>query len=318
MTQRGATLFGCAIRVCCIGGVSTHPDYRKLGLASACFDDAAAKALRDGVDVMIVSGDRNLYRMRGCLPVGADKRYSLASDSMPAALDALSGGVSAERMIEAELPAVMECYRHEAVRFRRPLEDYRHALQSGWVMNRAAHFIVLRKNGAFRGYVILRGVEPNAQATLGEFAGDRHAILAALPRLMRDYALASLSFQALAHDSLLASLCAEVGLEGTPVSASGTVKLIHFPQLMERMRPRFEELIGAKTAASLRFGQEGEGYRFALGDSEIVLDRDTATYAVFGTLEGLPPAVQNLEGDLGEALRAILPLPTLWYGINYV
>src|SRR5436305_8911342 len=44
MTQSGAALFGCPIRVACIGGVCTHPDYRKLGLASACFDDAARKA----------------------------------------------------------------------------------------------------------------------------------------------------------------------------------------------------------------------------------------------------------------------------------
>src|SRR5690349_14051371 len=52
MTQSGAVLFGRPIRVACIGGVCTHPDYRKQGLASACFDAAFQKARADGVDIM--------------------------------------------------------------------------------------------------------------------------------------------------------------------------------------------------------------------------------------------------------------------------
>ena len=48
MIQRDASLFGCRVRVGCIGAVSTHPDYRRRGLASACFDDALRKAGQDG------------------------------------------------------------------------------------------------------------------------------------------------------------------------------------------------------------------------------------------------------------------------------
>src|SRR5438045_4062433 len=40
MSERNAVLFGCPIKVCCIGGVGTLPEYRGKGLASACFDDA--------------------------------------------------------------------------------------------------------------------------------------------------------------------------------------------------------------------------------------------------------------------------------------
>ncbi len=43
MTVRDASLFGCRIKVCCIGAVSTDPEYCGQGLASACFDDARAK-----------------------------------------------------------------------------------------------------------------------------------------------------------------------------------------------------------------------------------------------------------------------------------
>jgi predicted N-acetyltransferase YhbS len=318
MMQRGASVFGLPIRVCCIGAVSTHPDYRNLGLASACFDDAAAKAHRDGVDVMIVSGDRHLYQSRGCLNVGCDQTYRISSDSIPAALAAGAGRVTVETMAADELPLVMDCYRREPVRYLRSPEDYHRALESGQVTDPKSDCVVIRERGAFRGYAVVRRPGPNGNAWLIEFAGDRHAVLAALPGLLELYNAASIGFHGMGYDMLLQSLCANIGLQGTPCTTHGTFKLINFPQLMERMRPRMEELVGTKTAAKLRFGHSEAGYTFALGDEEFTTDRDTATYAVFGTPNGLPQAVRELPGPLGDVLRTILPLPTLHYGINYV
>ncbi|HLJ56386.1 MAG TPA: GNAT family N-acetyltransferase, partial [Chthonomonadaceae bacterium] len=83
MTQRNAILYDCRIRTACIGGVCTLPEYRKQGLASACFDDALRKARAEGVDLMIVSGDRNLYRMRGCVHVGGDTEYEIGRHAVP-------------------------------------------------------------------------------------------------------------------------------------------------------------------------------------------------------------------------------------------
>src|SRR5438128_8553348 len=54
MIQRDAALYGCRIKVCCIGTVCTYEEHRGKGYASACFDDATRKAIVDGVDVMIV------------------------------------------------------------------------------------------------------------------------------------------------------------------------------------------------------------------------------------------------------------------------
>jgi predicted N-acetyltransferase YhbS len=318
MTERGAVLFGCPIQVGCIGGVCTHPDCRNQGLASACFDDALRKAREDGVDVMIVSGDRNLYRMRGCVHVGNDLGFRIAQEAIPAVLEEMAARVTVEVMADDELPRVMDCYRAEPVRFVRPPDDYRYARKSGWVMNRQSDFLVLREGGAFRGYVIARQPDADGSASLAEFAGDRHAILAALPPILRRCRLTSLGFQVLRHDALMRSLCEQAGLQGSPHTTPGTVTLINFPQLMERMRPRFAELLGARAASRLRFRQEEERYSFALGDEEFITERADAARLLFGTLEGLPQAVQGQQGALGEALRTILPLPTLWYGINYV
>lgn len=318
MTEGGALLHGCPIRVACIGGVCTLPEYRKSGLASACFDDALRKAHRDGVDIMIVSGDRNLYRMRGCVHVGGDLHFELVTGELPADLKEQEARVTVDVMTEAELPLVMESYRAEPVRFLRSPEDYAHALQSVRVMDRPSDFLVVRERGEFRGYLIAPrpGVEGKPQ--VAEFAGDRHAILAALPQVLRRCGRNSVGFTALRHDFLLRSLCDQAGLQGTPRTTPGTVTLVNFPQFMERMRPHFVERLGRHVASRLRFRQEAERYLFAFDEQELNTDRAEAARLLFGTPEGLPSSVGNLDTPLGETLRAVLPLPTLWYGINYV
>ncbi len=317
MTERRAILLGCPVSVACIGGVSTHPEFRKRGLASACFDDARRKARDDGVDYMIVSGDRNLYRMRGCVHVGSDRAFTVSQNEIPAGLTRRSASVTVEVMTDSELPRVMECYRGEPVRFARPPDDYLHVLESGWVMNRPSDFLVVREQGVFRGYIIAARPRDDGKVGIAEFAGDRHSILAALPQILKRYGAMRVEFQALRHDALMRSLCEREGLEGSPRATAGTVTLINFPQLMERIRPLADEMLGARLATRLQFRQEEERFVFAMGDEELITDRSGAAQLLFGTVDRLPAAAGQT-GDLGFALRTFLPLPTLWYGINYV
>lgn len=317
MTEGGAVLHGCPIQVACIGGVCTLPEYRKQGLASACFDDAFRKAHRDGVDLMIVSGDRNLYRMRGCVHVGGDLHVDLTLDSLPADLEERAAHVTVEVMTEEEEPLVWNCYRAEPVRFVRSPEDYYRALQSVRVMDRPSDFLVVREGGAFRGYLIAPqpGVEEKPQ--VAEFAGDRHAILAALPHVLRRCGRNRLGFTALSHDLLMHSLCKQAGLQGTQRTTPGTVTLVNFPQFMERMRPYLMETLGRQTASRLRFRQDGERYLFAFEKEEFVTDHAGAARLLFGARPNdgftqLSLAVEGLHWG------RLLPLPTLWYGINYV
>lgn len=317
MTERYASLFGCRIQVCCIGAVSTLPEYRGKGLASACFDDAVNKAYRDGVDVMIVSGDRHLYRQRGCLRVGRDMAFTLTPETIPQIANPAEQTITLAEAGEEDFARIRECYRQEPVRFLRPTEDYGYARQSRFVMNRATDFLALRAGNDFRGYVMIPQPGADRRGSLSEFAGDRYAILTALPELFRRYNLSSLGWQVQRHDSLFQSLCESAGLTGEPRPTPGTVKLIHYPQLMERMRPYWEEKIGRKEAARLAFWQEEERYGIRLGEDEFVTDRDTMTRLLFGTLEGTELEAGSAP-NLAQTLNALLPLPTLWYGINYV
>jgi hypothetical protein len=183
-------------------------------------------------------------------------------------------------------------------------------------MNRPAEFLVVREDGAFRGYLIVGQRGENVRAV--EFGGDRHALLAALPTVYRRCGERSLGWQVSAHDTLFRNLCTAAGLPGTPVGVPGTVKLINFPQLMERMRSYWEERLGTHDAARLSFYQRGDEYGFRFGADELTLGRDDATRLLFGTTEGGETQLIEGPGALSEVLAMILPLPCLWYGMNYV
>lgn len=316
MIEREASLFGCPIGVCCIGAVATYKEYRGQGLASACFDDAVQKAYQDGVDLMIVSGDRGLYRMRGCLRVGNGRDFNLTADTLTGFKDLPV--VTVETMTEEALSQMRETYRREPVRFLRPLEDYQYAWQSGFVMNQYVDFLAVRADGGYSGYLVLQRPNEYQWAAIAEFAGDRRAILAALPQIFTRYKVEGLGWHVPQHDTLFRALCEGAGLQGEPASTSGTYKLIHFTQLMQRLRPRWEELLGRKEAAKLNFAQDEDRYVFRLGKEELVTDRDTATRLLFGTVEGEEARGVEGHGALTEALKTILPLPGLWYGLNYV
>jgi predicted N-acetyltransferase YhbS len=122
MIQRPATLFGCATRVGGIGAVGTLAAYRGSGLAGACFDDAARKARRDGVDLLLVSGDRSLYRRRGCLRVGDDVSFTLTAATSSGSDSPLV--VSLEPLADADLPQARRIYQQEPVRLLRPPSDW--------------------------------------------------------------------------------------------------------------------------------------------------------------------------------------------------
>ena len=315
MTTRRASFFGCSVQVGCIGAVATHPEYRGQGLASRCFDDAVQKAFTDGTDLLLVSGNRALYRRAGCLHAPCGETFTLTAEDAP---PSANPAVTIAAMTEADLPLVREWYRREPVRFLRPAEDYDRAFACGVVMNRPSQFLVVRENGDVRGYLIVGQRDGEARARVAEFAGDRHALLAALPAVLQHANASALGWQVPGHDVLLRALCGDAGLSGTPATSPGTIKVINFPQLMERLRPRWEELLGTERAARLSFSQQNDAFVVRYGNDELAWDRDTMTRLLLGVPDGEQPPKIEASRELTEALATILPLPCLWYGLNYV
>ena len=54
------------------------------------------------------------------------------------------------------------------------------------------------------------------------------------------------------------------------------------------------------------------------GDRVVAQSRGAAAQLIFGTLDGADDALLTAGGKAGEILRECLPVPGLWYGVNYV
>lgn len=327
--ERGASLAGCRIDVCCIGAVATLAGYRGKGYASLAFQDACDKSAADGVDVMLISGGRGLYTRVGCRQVGQEWDYSLTADE---SARLAPSGFAVQPVGAARIDALAALYQGESVRFLRPREDWERAFSCGIVMNTPSDFWGVTRSGALVAYVIVhqpnvtRARRPNQPFTarVVELAGDRAAIASALPALLTHYGTERVSVHVQAHDRALHAILAAAGLDGQPGGSSGTIRVINFPQLMNRCRSYLAERIGS-VAEELSFtsderpGSALGGYVVRHGsDYARVSDHASLAVLLFGSPDRQEQVALEGSARVATLLRKALPLPSLWYGISYV
>ncbi len=322
MVIRGASIFGCRIDVGLIGGVATDPEYRGQGLAGACVDHAFARARREGLDFVLVSGDRSLYLRRDCVAVGRDTLYTVTPTDADL-LGKLLPEVMVEPIGEADLPVISGLYRQEPVRFLRHQEDYRDLYRCGIVLDQASDFLAIRgeRNGTIQAYIIVpRRSGDDGTVLIAEVGGERRAVLAALPRLFaRQDGAARFHLHVPRHDTLLQQLLKQAGVSSVPAPTEGTVRLIHFSQLMERLRPLLSETLGRHTASALCFDEEGDTCIFRFQGESLRLGRADGARLLFGTpSQSEATFYGGLSDEFSGALRAVLPFPALWYGLSFV
>ena len=315
--RRHASILGCTVKVASLGGVATHPAHRGKGYGTALFEDTVRDCRADGVDFIVVSGYRKMYHRYGCRYVGRDWRFVVEADR---AGDVADAGLELRVMGDADVPALSALYQREAVRWLRPPADFHNALK-GHVMNRPAEILGIYERDHLRAYVIIgpqRKGEDTRQSIM-EFAGDRRGVVGALGHLVQRGEVDAIDVHVMGYDSLLNDLLVERGLEGKSAHTSGTVTLVNFPQLMERLRPHFAEELGQEAAENLVFRQRGDQVVFGYGGDQVVApNQGAAVELIFGTAEGSEGALLVAGGRSGEALREIFPIPGLWYGPNYV
>jgi predicted N-acetyltransferase YhbS len=334
--ERPASLAGCRIDVACIGAVATLDEYRGRGFASLAFQDACDKAARDGVDVMLISGGRGLYTRVGCRQVGQDADYVFTPESAErlAGVRAPAGAYEVAPVGSDRAAELMSLYAAEAVRFIRRADDWRMAFECGVVMNTASDFWGVSAGGVLVAYLIVHQPQrarsrPEDPLTVRvvEFAGVRPAVLAAVPALLRHYGAARLTLHVQGSDPVFSRFLPALGAgERRPSGASGTLRVINFPQLMERCRPLLAERLGHAIATRLTFhaesppGSAAGGFAIRAGADEVrVADLASLAVLLFGSHRPLAaPDTRPSGGALLAALERALPLPSLWYGISYV
>lgn len=333
---RGASIEGTRMRVALMGAVATHPDCRGRGLASACVRSAMERAVECGADVMWISGVRGLYKRIGARAVGSDLEYEVTADHLRRFA---RPELEVRELTGEHLLAAAELYAHEAVRFVRPLEDWRSALKTGFAFDGPARFLGAWDAGRLAAYLVVRTPGRNGESLVVEYAGARGVLLGVLGAALERCGAAALRLHVGQHDRTLASRLRAGGLVGSTAPTSGTALVLRFDSLMECLRERFLERAGEAAASQLSFAEEGpplgagNRFRIACGPDVIRIEgRGTLAEFLFGKPGCVPGDASadasedaSVDGDAcfrlwGAAgpFRAALPAPGLWYGLNFV
>lgn len=303
------SIHGCRVKVVSIGGVSTDPRYRQRGYAGTILQQGIADATAAGARVMLVSGDRSLYRRNHCVPAGhlleaVIRRGELRSDRR---------GLRLRRVAQGDWPELAPIYAAEPVRFLRSLSFFSECCW--WWDCGLPEIWVIACDGRTEAYLSL--LPPWRQEapvrTVGEYAGSRAAVLDALPAIFDAMPIEEIRFQFPGRDHELPYLLSGRAIPLRRTILSGALRLLNLPGLMRDLRPYLAARLPRKVLRGLAFGQRGELCRFSLADQHLDMSLSQAAALVLGG-----PDAPEVGGALGEALGAVLPIPLPLPGFNYV
>lgn len=312
MTVQDASIYGCALRVACIGSVCTLEEHRNKGYATKLFHDAIRMAREEEVDLMITSGGRSIYMNAGSARVGKGMRVLMSVSSQPRLLE----GVTVKRVEAEAIPLLSKIYASEPVHFLRDPDTWHRAFACRFVMDKTAHAYLALLKGVPVGYVLIHAPRKEKDtASVVEFAGDRSCLVDAFRLVAQKHHLAKASFYVCGWDEPLMGLARRLRLKSEPSNVSGVYLVTRFGPLMENLRPWFRRTLGDR---ELFFKESRQGFSFSSGGATfLVKDRADVAKVLWGTCDDLRiprPRQKRLAGLLDE----IFPLPELWYGINYV
>jgi len=179
---REARVWGRRVRVACFGAVFTLPAFQKAGLASRLLEDSVRLASARA-DLLMISGERSLYRRHGFDPVPPGTRFVW---SEPPTGAASSGGYHVASATLQDIGDLAALQEGEPVRFVRSPAEWQQLMTAGLVMGVPGELWLVRRSGVPVAYLALQraGRRPDGsarQARILEVAGEPEAIIAAAP-----------------------------------------------------------------------------------------------------------------------------------------
>jgi len=313
IVERELFIYGCKTKIGSIGSVCTHSEYRGRGFATILLKDSMKKMYRDGVDIVLISGGRGLYKRAGCGEVGNIFHFTVGAADREKFVDP---DIEIIPYQEKFLPEMVRTYQEKSVRFSRSLVDFRMVLRTGAAMNREAETLLLQKDGQFWAYLVM-WVKPKVGEVV-EYAGCRSAIMQSLKHIFAKYNLEQLSFNVPSQDRELIYLFNQKNIGSTIQNIPGTAKIINPHQLMDKLHPYMEEHLGKEKANSLKFHQEKDKFSVHYGKEQFSLDEEMFTKIAFGRWGKEEKKALSGKGKLTSTLKSIFPLPLPWPGLNYV
>lgn len=307
---------GIPISAASIGAVCTDEEYRGRGYSSILLDDAEKTMKEDSVDIMFVSGSRSLYTRRGCCKTGKFGEFTIEPKDTNIDFEIID--VDSFEHIED----MVYIYSKESTRYYRTMHEFKMLLKgatTNWAYLTYKVFLI-KQNGKIVGYIVLEIInEEDIRAEVVEFAGDRERIFKALPNIASICKLNSIKV-VYPFDDQIMSIAERNNIQINKVNNSGTIKILNFTSLMNKLLPYFKQHVDKNIADNIEFVEEygNNKYIFKIKDEVLCInDLEKLTKLVFGDVTEV-----DLELDdkplIKEFIKSVFPIPFVWAGsMNY-
>lgn len=322
-------MYDGTIQVGSIGGVCTHPEYRKQGLASRLMEHCTQRLVDEGAQLMLISGDAGVYMRLGNVFQGKYRYFSIPPREN---IRSVPNDLVVRRTTPADALTCSKLYQAEPVHFVRHKADFVDAIQDPlrhryvhvdqWIVERSGQVVAYLFLGALWGMPLETGIRH-----VGEYAGSRSALVDALNLIVTKGNLKELTWPVAWQDIELIQLLQDSGYGGNMTHLDGaTYRIIDFPGLIKDLRPMLKARLDKNVLRGLRFEQSGpllggigkDRYSITRGTERFELDGAQMTRLVMGStdLDAESMSIPT-SGALAEVISALFPLPSFLPGLNY-
>lgn len=290
---RPVSIHGCTISVASLGAVATLPEYRGRGYATALLNDCISRMILQGVHVLLISGDRSIYRRIGSVPAG--ERYVFSVDSSCNFGSSLYGfehysyfstrEIDMEKCSNEDFTKIAMLYMKENVRFVRKYDEFKELLLSRKHIPRLKdkkRVIAIEGKDEFAAYMCI-SLNENKNATIYDCAGSRELVLKSCMRLVKDNVFQTVKGNLMTYHTQAIELCKASNISLNKVRLPGTVKIIDFAGLMNSLRQYFYEVCSNDLVDRIEFIDDENGSGFRLGKRKcIIRSKEKLNDLIFG------------------------------------
>lgn len=286
------------LRAGLIGSVSTHPSYRRRGLASRVLAKAEEELRSAGCVFSILwADDPDVYRSKGYLPIGLEVDYAME----PSVWCKHETGAEVRPMRAGDVPIMHALYEQHAFRVRRSLEESA-ALYAVPEMQ----VLVKEQADGLAAYACM-GRGRDMTGVVHEWAGLSEDVLCLLPVFARNLheAGAERPLYVMSHDR--AELNDRLDELGVPSVRGilGLGKLLDAGAALEMI------LANSGPDADFSAVSEAGGARLRRASASVQLD-EPELLQLLCPARGMRGLHRRLENDLGVRLEGLPLTPFLW------
>ncbi|WP_102401143.1 GNAT family N-acetyltransferase [Haloimpatiens massiliensis] len=311
------------INAASIGGVCTHENFRGKNYASRILDRVEEKMYKDGVDVVLISGERTLYTRRQCMKVKNFYKYTITPENlgkphMEKNAVKSESNLCINKYQEKYFDSMVQIYNLNSTRYKRTFKEFSTLLRAAtipWGSYTYDKYVITRDD-EFLGYIILRIInDENKYGQVIECAGKAEYIHECLKRIAYEKKLSYINCYVHIKDTKgYLSISEERELD----CLHGTVKIINFKSFMENLKPYFYQYVEEEIVDKFKFVNGEDGLHIIIEDEDLKIPSiGIATKLVF---EGVKDKGDLLEETpkVKKFINKVFPIPFVWTAnLNY-